>query len=155
MARVIAPEIRLYVSPFSKLTRAAISSVQKLLTRSNFLGERWGLSLTALALFLSRISWVRLGREEPATRGPGLPRSWKARMMFPTVWEPHPKLAAISGGDSSRELARSIWDRRRAKASLECRPAFPFRKRTYEDWRFQEGYCSSSHTPHTLTWRMH
>ncbi len=42
---------------------------------------------------------------------------------FLTVWEPHPRLQAISGGDSPRELARRIWHRRITKASLERSPA--------------------------------
>jgi hypothetical protein len=47
------------------------------------------------------------------------PRSSKAWMAFLTVCEPHPKLLAISGGESPRELVRSIWHRRLTKASLE------------------------------------
>ncbi len=65
-----------------------------------------------------------MGREEPgcrASRPLSLKSSW---MALPAVWESHPKLRAILlGGDSPRELARSIWLRRRTKASSERSPA--------------------------------
>jgi hypothetical protein len=44
-------------------------------------------------------------------------------MPFLTICEPHPKLRAIFGGGSLRELARSIWVRRITKATLERSPA--------------------------------
>jgi hypothetical protein len=63
--------------------------------------------------------WARGAGRESTSR----PLSLKSWMAFLTVWEPHPKLWAILGGDSPRELARSIWLRRRTKASFERSPA--------------------------------
>jgi hypothetical protein len=64
---------------------------------------------------MSLISRRVLGMRVDATS----PRSAKAWMAFLTVCEPHPKLLAISGGESPRELVRSLWHRRLTKASLE------------------------------------
>src|SRR5215204_2712409 len=120
--RMVSPETRLWVSPSSKLTCAAISKVHRLLSYPNSLGERWSISLRASAHFSSKAAWTRLGREDPGVRA-RRPRSLKAWMAFLTVCEPHPRLRAIFGGESLRELARSIWHRRITKASLERSPA--------------------------------
>src|SRR5215207_5340740 len=118
VARMVSPQTRLSVSPSSKAASAAISKVQRLVPYPNSLGERWSISLQVSALCSSKAARVRFGREEPALRAPR-PLSSKSWMAFLTVWEPHPKLRAILGGDSPRELARRIWLRRRTKASLE------------------------------------
>src|SRR5215210_4384466 len=97
VARMVSPHTRFSIKPCSKLVCAAISRVQRLLSLPNSLGERCSISLTASALFSSKAAWVRLGREEPGSRAPR-PRSLKAWMAFRTVWEAHPKLAAILGG---------------------------------------------------------
>ncbi len=60
-------------------------------------------------------------------------------MAFLTVWEAHPKLAAILGGDSPRELARSIWLRRRTKASLERSPAVRALRSSWDNERTKIG----------------
>src|ERR671910_1806952 len=123
VARMVSPDTRLSVSPSSKAASAAISKVQRLVPYPNSLGERWSISLKVSALCSSKAARrVRFGREEPAFRAP-TPLSSKSWMAFLTVWEPHPKLRAILGGDSPRELARRIWLRRRTKASLERSPA--------------------------------
>ena len=119
---MVSPETRLCVSPSSKLVSAAISKVQRLVSYPNSLGERWSICRKASALSSSKAARVRFGREEPGFRA-SRPLSLKSWMAFLTVWEPHPKLRAILGGDSPRELARSIWLRRRTKASLERSPA--------------------------------
>jgi hypothetical protein len=54
VARIVSPETRLPVSPSSKLTCAAISSVQRLLSLPNSLGERCSISLMASALSSSK-----------------------------------------------------------------------------------------------------
>ena len=120
VARMVSPETRLSTSPSSKATCAAISKVQRLLSRPNSLGERCNSSLTASALCSSKAARVLLGREEPATRAPR-PRSLKSWIASRTVWEPHPKERAIVEARSSLLLARMIWARRMTKASLERR----------------------------------
>src|SRR3712207_5567766 len=122
VARMVSPETCSWVSPSSKAACAAISSVHRLLSYPNSLGGRWSISLRASALSWSKAAYTRLGREEPGVRASS-PRSLKAWMAFLTVCEPHPKLLAIFGGESPRELARRIWHRRRTKASLERSPA--------------------------------
>src|SRR3712207_8946730 len=61
--RIVSPETRLRVSPFSKLACAAISKVQRLVSYPNSLGERWSISLRASALSSSKAPRVLLGRE--------------------------------------------------------------------------------------------
>src|SRR5919206_693956 len=138
VARIVSPETRLSTSPSSKLTCAAISSVQRLVFLPNFLAEWWSISLRASALFWSKAARVRFGREEPGLRAPS-PRSLKAWMAFRAVWEPHPRLLAIVGGDSPRELARSIWLRRNTKASLERSPASRASRSSFESFRTKIG----------------
>jgi hypothetical protein len=135
---MVSPETRLSVSPCSKTTSAAIASVQRLESLPNSLGERCSISLTASAPFSSKAAWVRLGREEPGFRAPR-PRSLKAWMAFLAVWEPHPRLLAILGGDSPRELKRSIWLRRRTKAFLERSPASKASRSSSENERTKIG----------------
>src|SRR5215207_1134593 len=138
VARIVSPETRLWTIPSSKLTCAAISSVQRLVSLPNSLGERWSISRKASALSSSKAARVRFGREERGSRA-SRPLSLKSWMAFLTVWEPHPKLAAILGGDSPRELARSIWLRRRTKASLERSPAVRALRSSCENERMKIG----------------
>src|SRR5215210_463554 len=49
VARMVSPEIGLWTSPSSKAASAAISKVQRLLSRPNSLGERWSISRKASA----------------------------------------------------------------------------------------------------------
>src|SRR5215210_1717492 len=135
VARTVSPETRLWVSPSSKAASAAISKVQRLLSYPNSLGDRWSISRKASALLSSKAAWTSLGREEPGVRA-RRPRSLKAWMAFLTVCEPHPRLRAIFGGESPRELARSIWLRRITKASLERNPA----------WRLSRSFSESERT---------
>jgi hypothetical protein len=120
VARMVSPETRLPTSPSWKATSAAISKVQRLLSRPNSLGERCNSSLTAWALCSSKAAQVLLGREEPATRA-ARPRSLKSWTASRTVWEPHPNERAIREARSPLLLARMIWARRMTKASLERR----------------------------------
>jgi hypothetical protein len=121
VARMVSPETRLSTSPSSKATRAAISKVQRLLSRPNSLGERCNSSLTASALCSSKAARVLLGREEPATRAarPRSLKSWIASRTYSR--EPHPNERAIREARSPLLLARMIWARRMTNASLERR----------------------------------
>jgi hypothetical protein len=122
VTRTVSPVTRFGVSPSSKATSAAISSVHRLDSYPNSLGERWSISLKASALLRSNASRVFLGREDFASRA-RRPLSSKSWMASRTVWEAHPRLEAIFGARSPLELARSICDRRMVKASLERSPA--------------------------------
>jgi hypothetical protein len=135
---MVSPETRLWVSPSSKAASAAISRVHRLVSYPNSLGERCSISRKASALFSSKASRVRFGREEPGCRA-SKPLSLKAWMALRTVWEPHPKLAAILGGDSPRALPRSIWLRRRTKASLERSPAVRASRSSWDNERTKIG----------------
>jgi hypothetical protein len=119
VARMVSPEMRLSVIPSSKVPCAAISSVHRLLSWPNSLGERWSIPRNRSALSSSKAERVRLGREEPASRAPS-PRSLKAWMASRTYSrEPHPNERAIVEARSPLSLARMIWARRMTKASLE------------------------------------
>src|SRR5215203_5238882 len=121
VARTVSPVTLFWVIPSSKLTSAAIASVHQVLCLPNSLGERCKSSCRASRLpSAPKAAWVRFGREEPAMRA-SRPRRLKSWMALRTVWEVHPRLLAILCGLWPRELARSIWARRRAKASLERR----------------------------------
>lgn len=123
VARTVSPVTRSLVSPHSKLTSAAYSNVHRLLTLPNSLGEWRSISRKASASSSSKAARVRFGHEEPgfkASRARRL-KSWMAASR--TVCEPHPKEQAICGARSPLELARSIWHRRRTKASEERNPA--------------------------------
>ena len=138
VARMVSPETRSSVSPSSKATSAAISKVQRLEERPNSLGERWIIPLKDSALFSSKAARTRLGREEPGVRA-SRPRSLKARMVFLTVWEAHPRFSPIFGGDSPRALARRIWQRRITKASLERSPASSRSRSSFDSSRTKIG----------------
>src|SRR4051794_30013908 len=64
--------------------KAAISSVQRLLSRPNSLGERWSSSLKASAPCLSKTARVRLGREDLPARA-SRPLSLKSWIASRTV----------------------------------------------------------------------
>jgi hypothetical protein len=141
VARIVSPETpetRLSTRPCSKLTRAAISGVQRLPSLPNSLGERWSISRKASAPFSSKAAWVLLGREEPATEASS-PRSLKSWMASRTVCCPQPKFLAICGTCSPLEEARSIWERRKAKASLERNPASSRLRSSFESGRTKIG----------------
>src|SRR5829696_367226 len=148
VARMVSGETRFWTILSSKLTCAAISSVQRLESYPNSLGERWNISRNRSALSSSKAARVRNGREEPASRA-FRPLSLKAWMAFLTVWEPHPKLRAILGGLSPRELARSIWHRRRTKASLEHSPALRASRSSSENARTKIGGFMRTTIAHT------
>jgi hypothetical protein len=119
---MVSPQTRSSVRPSSKATAAAISKVQRLEGRPNSRGERWSISLNALALFRSKASRVLLGREDFASKA-RRPLSLKSFMASRAVCEAHPRFSAILGARSPRELAKMICDRRMVKVSLERRPA--------------------------------
>src|SRR5215212_11789053 len=123
VALMVSPETRLPVSPSSKATCAAISSVQRLESWPNSLGERWSISRKRSALSSSKTARVLLGREEPGVRA-SRPLSLKSWMASRTVCCPQPRFSAIRGTSLPFEEARSICERRRVKASLERSPAW-------------------------------
>src|SRR5215210_1821000 len=118
VVRIVSPETRFRVSPSSKLASAAIPKVHRLVSYPNSLGERWSICLRASALSSSKASRVLLGREDLATRA-SRPLSLKSWMASRTVCCPQPRFSAICGTCSPLELARSIWERRMVKVSLE------------------------------------
>src|SRR5919107_1247313 len=122
VARTVSPVTRSSVSPRSKLTSAAYSNVHRLLSLPNSLGERRSISRKASLPSSSKAARVRFGREEPGLKA-SRPRRLKSWMASRTVCGPHPKERAICGACSPLELARSIWHRRRTKASEERNPA--------------------------------
>jgi hypothetical protein len=69
VARIVSPETRLLVSPFSKETYAAICKVHRQLSNPNSLGEQWSISRKRPALSSSKISRVLLGRKDLASSG--------------------------------------------------------------------------------------
>src|SRR5215207_3545230 len=123
VARMVSPETLFSVRPSSKAASAAISRVHRLLSYPNSLGERWSIPRSRSAEFASKAACTRFGVEEPAMSA-SKPFSLKARMALRTVWEAHPRLSAILGGELPRALASSIWDRRITKVSLERSPAW-------------------------------
>ena len=146
VARMVSPETRLAVSPSSKATSAAICSVHRLLSWPNSLGERWSNSRNRSALRPSKAARVLLGREEPALRA-CRPRWLKSWMASRTVCWPHPRISAIWGTSSPLEEARSIWERRKVKVSLERSPASSRLRSSVESLRTKIG----GFIPTTLT----
>ena len=67
------------------------------------------------------------------------PFSLKARMALRTVWEAHPRLWAILGGELPRALASSLWDRRITKVSLERSPAWRLSRSFSDNFRTNSG----------------
>src|SRR5215211_6221588 len=135
VARMVSTETLFSVRPSSKAASAAISRVHRLLSYPNSLGERWSIPRSRSAEFASKAGYTRFGVEEPAMSA-SKPFSLKARMALRTVWEAHPRLWAILGGELPRALASSIWDRRITKVSLERSPA----------WRLSRSFSDNSGT---------
>ena len=102
VARMVSPETRLSVSPAPKAASAAISKVQRLLSYPNSLGERWSIPRSRSAELASKAACTHGGVEEPAMSASKF--SLKARMALRTVWEAHPRLWAILGGELPRAL---------------------------------------------------
>jgi hypothetical protein len=138
VARTVSPHTRFSIKPRSKLTSAAIASVQRLVSLPNSLGERCSISLKASAPFSSKAAWVLLRREEPATRA-SRPRSLKSWIASRTVCAPQPRFLAICGACSPLELAKSIWDRRKTKVSLERSLASRRSRSSFESVRTKIG----------------
>src|SRR5918995_2008652 len=150
VARMVSPLTCLSVMPSSKLTSAAIASVQKVPSLPNSLGRRWSICRRDSASPSSKAAWTSLGREEPAWRAPR-PLSLKAWMALRTVWEPHPRFSAIRGGRSRRALAKRIWQRLRTKASEERNPASRASRSSFASVRTKiGGFMSATVTHHPL-----
>src|SRR5918995_729014 len=110
---------------------ARIPRVHRLVSYPNSLGERWSMPRNFSALFSSKASRVRLGREDLAWRA-RRPLRLKSWMASRTVWEAHPRFEAIFGARSPLALAKSTCERRMAKASLERSP-FSRLSRSFSD----------------------
>src|SRR5919112_560304 len=149
VALMVSPLTLLSVMPCSKLTSAAIESVQKESSLPNFLGSWWSISRRVSTPLWSKAAWTSLGREEPASRA-SRPRSLKAWMALRTVWEPHPRFSAIRGGCSLRALAKRIWQRLRTKASEERNPASSSWRSFFESVRTKiGGFMNTTVTHHS------
>src|SRR5215207_43502 len=149
VARMVSPVTLLSVMPSSKLTSAAIASVQSVLPLPKFLGFWCRISRSASVALSSKAAWTSLGREEPALRAPR-PRSSKSWMALRTVCCPHPRLLAMRGECSPRELARRIWQRRRTKASEERNPASSSWRSSFESVRTKiGGFMDTTVTHHS------
>src|SRR5829696_2241813 len=150
VARMVSPLTLLSVMPSSKLTSAAIESVQKVFSLPNFLGSWWSNCRRVSTPLSSKAAWTSLGRDEPASRA-SRPRALKAWMALRTVWEPHPRFSAIRGGCSPLELAKRIWQRLRTKASEERSPASSRLRSSFESVRTKiGGFMSITVTHHPL-----
>lgn len=148
VARMVSPETRLSVSPSSKATSAAISRVHRLVAYPNSLGERWSISLKASALWWSKASRVRLGREEPGVRAsrPLASKSWMA------VAHGLPAASEVRSYSRDPISPRTRREKHLRTAQSErvfgAQPGFEafallLRKRTYKDWSFHGYYCNS------------
>src|SRR5215208_336496 len=152
VARIVSPESRLCVSPCSKLMCAASSSLQRLLSLPNSLGERCKSSRNASAPSWSKAAWTSLGREEPGVRD-FRPLSLNSWMALRTVCSPHPRFSATRGAISPRALARSIWQRRRTKALEDRRPSSSALRSCVESLRTKIGGFMSitvTHNPESV-----
>src|SRR5215210_1172888 len=147
VARMVSPVTLLSVMPSSKLTSAAIASVQKVPSLPNSLGRRWSIRRRDSASPSSKAAWTSLGREEPGVKAPR-PRSLKSWMALRAVWEPHPRFSAIRGARSTRALARRIWQRRRTKASEERNPASRALRSFFESVRTKIGVFMGTTVTH-------
>ena len=85
--------------------------------------------------------------EERGVRAPR-PRSSKSWMALRTVCCPQRKFWAIRGGRWPWELAKSIWARRRTKASEERRAASSSWRSCFESVRTKIGGFMSTTVPH-------
>src|SRR5215204_2908837 len=149
VARMVSPLTCLSVRPSSKLTSAAIESVQKVLCLPNFLGSWWSICRRVSSPLSSKAAWTSLGRDEPALRA-SRPRALKSWMVLRTVWEPHPRFSAIRGGCSPFELAKRIWQRLRTKASEERSPASSRLRSSFESVRTKiGGFMDTTVTHHS------
>src|SRR5918995_1464191 len=149
VARMVSPVVRLSVMPSSKLTSAAIASVQKVLSLPNLLGCWWSISRRASASPSSKAAWTSLGREEPGVKA-ARPRSLKSWMALRAVWEPHPRFSAIRGARSRRALTKRIWQRRRMKASEERNPLSRALRSFFESVRTKiGGFMGTTVTHHS------
>jgi hypothetical protein len=123
VARMVSPETRLLVISSSKATSAAISRVQRLLWRTNSLGERCSTSLNASAPLSSKASRVRRGREDLATRA-STPPALKSWMASRTVCWPHPRCVAIGGDLISPLRSQEHLRTAQGESVLGAQPGF-------------------------------
>jgi hypothetical protein len=156
VARIVSPETRLWTSPSSKLTRAAISRVQRLVSLPNSLGEWWSISLRASALFSStKAARVRFGREEPGCRAPS-PRSLKIGVdgvsgrLGPSSEAPGYRGRGLRARTRQKYLASAQYE-----GIFGAQPRFQglallFGEFANKDWRFHEDHYSSSHTTYPV-----
>src|SRR5437764_4745810 len=122
VARMVSPLTRSAVSPWSKLTSAANSSVHTLVGLPKVRGLWCNSARRCSPRARSKATRKRWGREEPL-RSAARPRALNAAIALRTVWASHPRWRAIWGACSPRALASRIWARRWTNASDERKPA--------------------------------
>jgi len=96
------------VMPSAKLTSAANSSVQTLVSLPKSLGLRCNIAFNFSRLPSLNIGRVVFGRREPISRA-ATPRSLNPTMTLRSVWSSQPRNSAIRGAFSPRALDKMIW----------------------------------------------
>jgi hypothetical protein len=119
--RMVSSLTRSLIKPFSKLTSAAKSSVQQLVSFPKSRGLWWSISLSFAAVFVENAAWILWGRLDPISNISN-PLALNPLITFCTVSSLHPKFWAIAGARSPRALANTIWQRLSTKPSCERNP---------------------------------
>jgi hypothetical protein len=133
--RIVSSLTRSAVSPSSKLTSAASSSVQTLVGLPKVRGLWCNSARSRSRLASSNAVWRVWGRDDPGDNA-ARPRALNAWIALRTVCSPHPRCSAIAGTHSPRALASTICARRRVNASLvrsnasTCSRSTPLSSRT-------------------------
>src|SRR5579864_9168 len=122
VARIVSPLTRAAVSPVAKLTSAARSNVQTLVWWPKTRGLRCSSARKCSAAAGSKAAWMVWGTEEPGVKA-ATPVRLNAWIALRTVCASQLRARAIAGTRSPRALARTIWQRRRTKASDERKPS--------------------------------
>ena len=145
--RTLSPETRRGVSPCWKLIWAVKDNVHTLVLRPKSRGLRCSRSRSASNVSSGKVVRSRWGREEPSSKTAS-PAALKPWMMLRTVclWQPH--CLAIAVARSPRSDANRAWDRRKAKASLERKPAWIWLRSFSVKGRMNRGVFMPSIIPH-------
>jgi len=123
VARMVSPVTRSATRSFSKLTSAANSVVQRLVSLPKLRGLWCSISFSLVAVCGVNAAWVLCGRREPIF-STSRPLALKPLITLRAVSFPQPTLRAIVGGDSPRSLANSIWQRLTIKLSRDRNPVW-------------------------------
>jgi len=111
------------VIPSAKLTSAANSRVQTLVSLPKSRGLRCSMAFNCSKPTSLKTDWALFGRREPISRA-ATPRSLKALIALRTVCSSQPSISAIRGALSPRALDKMIWLRLTVNGSDERNPAF-------------------------------